>query len=141
EVWPKADRWDDYLDIARQLKPEVEAIEGFIDNERFQNEQDPSGILSLSTWHDEKALIRWRTHAMHHELGQIPGRFEIFTDYRLRVGEVTVDTHLPAGEDLRQTRFDETIVGAAKAVTIIETHRPDTDIPARRHTDQPLAEQ
>ena len=45
-------------------------------------------MLSLSTWRDEKALIRWRTQATHHTQGQERGRFEIFADYHLRVGEV-----------------------------------------------------
>jgi hypothetical protein len=37
-------------------------------------------VLSLSTWRDEKALIRWRTLGVHHEV-QEKGRFEVFEDY------------------------------------------------------------
>ena len=33
EVQPKPERWNDYLDTARMLRPELERIEGFIDNE------------------------------------------------------------------------------------------------------------
>ena len=29
-VQPKAERWNDYLDLAKQLKPKLEAIDGFI---------------------------------------------------------------------------------------------------------------
>ena len=36
EVQPKPDRWQDYLDLARELRPELEKVEGFIDNERFR---------------------------------------------------------------------------------------------------------
>lgn len=124
EVWPKLERWDEYLAIARLLRPELEQIEGFIDNERFRRIGDESGLLSLSTWRDEKALIRWRTNELHHTRGQIPGRFEIFADYRLRVGEVLADTHLPDGLDLRPTRRDQTAVGVAKVVTVIEALSP-----------------
>ncbi len=37
EVKPKKERWNDYLDFAKFLKPELERIEGFIDNERFSS--------------------------------------------------------------------------------------------------------
>ena len=127
EVWPKPERWDEYLEIARLLRPELEQIEGFIDNERFRRIGDESGLLSLSTWRDEKALIRWRTNALHYTRGQVPGRFEIFNDYRLRVGEVIADTHPPAGLEPRPTRLDLTEVGVAKVVTITETLSPAPD--------------
>ena len=63
EVEPKQERWTDYLDLAGMLRPELEKIDGFIDNERFTSLLDRGRVLSLSTWRDEKALIRWRTLA------------------------------------------------------------------------------
>jgi heme-degrading monooxygenase HmoA len=119
EVQPKPDRWDQYLDLARQLRPELERIAGFIDNERYSSRRTEGRVLSLSTWADEKAVIRWRTHAMHHGVQQ-KGRFDVFEDYHLRVGEVTADTAIPAGHSIRQLRLDATEVGAAKAVSISE---------------------
>ena len=119
EVQPKSDRWDQYLALAKQLRPELEQIAGFIDNERFRSSRTEGRLLSLSTWADEKAVIRWRTHAMHHGV-QEKGRFEVFQDYHLRVGEVIADTHVPSGQVLREHRFDETEVGAAKVVSISE---------------------
>src|SRR5260370_25512843 len=62
EVQPKPERWDDYLGLAKQLKPKLEAIDGFIDNERFESKRTKGRLLSLSTWRDEKAVIRWRSH-------------------------------------------------------------------------------
>src|SRR6266545_3361510 len=91
EVQPKPERWNDYLDTARMLRPELERIEGFIDNERFRSQRTEGRVLSLSTWQDEKALVRWRTQATHHTQGQEPGRAEIFADYHLRVGEIVAD--------------------------------------------------
>jgi heme-degrading monooxygenase HmoA len=120
EVQPKPERWNDYLDTARMLRPELERIEGFIDNERFRSQRTEGRVLSLSTWQDEKALVRWRTQATHHTQGQEPGRAEIFADYHLRVGEITADTRPPDGTVLREQRFDTTDVGAAKVVAIIE---------------------
>ena len=119
EVQPKEARWDDYLGLAKQLKPKLEAIDGFIDNERFESKRAKGRLLSLSTWRDEKAVVRWRSHGEHHG-AQEKGRFEIFEDYHLRVGEITADTHPPSGHSVRQTRLDETEVGAAKVATITE---------------------
>jgi heme-degrading monooxygenase HmoA len=76
-------------------------------------------VLSLSIWRDDKAVTRWRTHAAHHG-AQEKGRFEIFADYRLRVGEITADTAPPPGCAVVQEYFDETETGDAKAVTISE---------------------
>ena len=119
EVQPKQERFDDYLELAKQLKPKLEAIDGFIDNERFKSKRDERRVLSLSTWRDEKAVIRWRTHGEHHGV-QEKGRFEVFEDYHLRVGEITSDTHPPKGLPSEEMRFDETAVGEAKAATITE---------------------
>jgi heme-degrading monooxygenase HmoA len=119
EVQPKSDKWDRYLELAKQLRPELERIGGFIDNERFRSRRTEGRLLSLSIWADEKAVIRWRTHAMHHAV-QEEGRFQVFEDYHLRVGEITSDTHLPQAQPLRQQRFDVTEVGAAKVISISE---------------------
>ena len=120
EVQPKAERWSDYLETARLLRPELEQIDGFIDNERFRDQQDETRILSLSSWRDEKALIRWRTQATHHTSGQQRGRFEIFANYHLRVGEVVADTKPTDGARLQEQRFNTTEVGEATTVTIAE---------------------
>jgi heme-degrading monooxygenase HmoA len=119
EVQPKPDRWNQYQELAGLLRPELQRIEGFIDNERFRSRRTEGRLLSLSIWADEKAVIRWRTHAMHHGV-QEKGRFEVFDNYHLRVGEITADTHLPPGRKLAQQRFDVTEVGAAKAIGICE---------------------
>jgi heme-degrading monooxygenase HmoA len=119
EVQPKKERWNDYLDLGKFLKPRLEAIEGFIDNERFSSKRTEGRLLSLSTWRDEKAVVRWRIQEEHHVV-QEKGRLEIFEDYHLRVGEVTDDSAPPKGLSVEQKRFDETEIGAAKVVTITE---------------------
>jgi hypothetical protein len=66
---------------------------------------------------------------MHHGV-QEKGRFEVFQDYHLRVGEITADTQLPPGRELAQQRFDVTEVGAAKVISIAEgaaVPEPPTD--------------
>jgi heme-degrading monooxygenase HmoA len=118
-VQPKQDRFDDYLSLAKLLKPELEKIDGFIDNERFGSKRTAGRVLSLSTWRDEKAVIRWRTLGVHHGV-QEKGRLEVFEDYHLRVGEITADNEVPKGQQLRELRFDATETGNAKIVTISE---------------------
>jgi hypothetical protein len=51
---------------------------------------------------------------------QKKGRYEIFEDYRLRVGEVISDTDPPPKAPIREQRLDETEVGQAKVVTFTE---------------------
>jgi heme-degrading monooxygenase HmoA len=131
EVQPEAEKWDEYLRLAGQLRPELEKIAGFIDNERYRSQRTEGRLLSLSTWTDEKAVIRWRTHGQHHGV-QEKGRFEVFRDYHLRVGEVTADTHPPSGLRLVEQRLDETAVGSAKAVSITEVDPLSDDAPLMR---------
>lgn len=119
EVQPKKERWNDYLDLAKYLKPKLEAIEGFIDNERFESKRTKGRLLSLSSWRDEKSVVRWRTQREHHGV-QEKGRIEIFEDYHLRVGEVTDDSDPPRGLAVVQQRFDETANPLAKAISITE---------------------
>jgi heme-degrading monooxygenase HmoA len=122
EVHPKSEKWDDYLGLAKMLKPELEAIDGFVDNIRYRSLTRDGWLLSLSNWRDEKALVRWRTQAIHHG-AQEKGRFEVFSDYHLRVGQLTRDTHLPPGQVLAEQRLDETAVGAGTAVSLITGKR------------------
>lgn len=119
EVLPAEGRKDDYLEIAKHLKPNLESTDGFIDNERFESKLRPRWILSHSTWRDEKSLVRWRIESEHHK-AQGKGRVEIFEDYHLRIGEVIFDSALVKDAPLLQHRFDETDVGLAKFVTLTE---------------------
>ena len=70
EVHPKKEQFDLYLALAKDLKPILQGIDGFIDNERFESARRPGWILSHSTWRDEKSVVRWRTVAKHHETQQ-----------------------------------------------------------------------
>jgi heme-degrading monooxygenase HmoA len=127
EVRPRSEQRDAYLGNAKTLRPELEKIEGFVDNIRYRSLCREGWILSLSNWRDEKALVRWRTQAKHHEV-QEKGRFEILADYHLRVGQLTQDTQLPAGYRLLEQRLDETQTGKATTVTLIDAKRP-SEIP------------
>ncbi len=90
EVLPHPDRKSDYLDIAAEMKPMVDAVEGFISVERFQSLTNPDKLLSLSFFEDEAAVLRWRKLAAHRR-AQAKGRAGIFTDYHLRIAHVIRD--------------------------------------------------
>lgn len=90
EVTPAEGRWQEYLDLAAELRPELEMVDGFISVERFQSLTNPDKILSLSIWRDEEAVARWRNHAGHRRT-QAKGRAGVFAGYRLRVAGVIRD--------------------------------------------------
>ena len=91
EVWPAdSRRKQSYLDIAAELKPELEKIDGFLSIERFQSLTDDTKLLSLSFWRDEAAVKAWR-NVEHHRQAQHAGRTGVFRDYRLRIASVLRD--------------------------------------------------
>ena len=105
------------------LRPELEQVEGFVDNIRYKSLIREGWILSLSNWRNEKSLVRWRTRIRHHEVQQ-KGRDEILADYHLRVGQITADNQIPAGYALTEQRLDETEVGEGTTVTLINATCP-----------------
>jgi heme-degrading monooxygenase HmoA len=127
EVHPKREKFDLYLDLAKRLRPMLEGIDGFVDNERFESSRRTGWILSHSTWRDEKSVVRWRTVAQHHDTQQ-RGRDEVFQDYHLRVGEIVADTAAPPGASIVEQRLDETEIGLAKFATLTEVQPSSREV-------------
>jgi len=90
EVWPAPGQKDRYLDIAAELRPLLDGIDGFISIERFQSLTDANKLLSLSFWRDEEAVMQWRNLEAH-RAAQAAGRDHVLGDYRLRVAQVMRD--------------------------------------------------
>jgi heme-degrading monooxygenase HmoA len=90
EVMPADGRKQEYLDIAKSLRPNLDSIDGFISIERFESIYTPGKILSLSFWRDEEAVRQWR-NTEEHRAAQWLGRESVFQDYRLRVVQVIRD--------------------------------------------------
>ena len=90
EVIPAPGRKQEYLDLAAELRPALEKIDGFISIERFESLTNKGKVLSLSIWRDEEAVKCWRQLEAH-RAAQAKGRGGIFTDYRLRVTSVIRD--------------------------------------------------
>lgn len=87
EVEVKGEVGQRYFDLAAELRPELEKIDGFISVERFESLAKPGRYVSLSFWRDEDAVARWRAHEGH-GIAQAAGKREIFADFRISVGEV-----------------------------------------------------
>lgn len=122
EVNPIPDQFDAYLGMANMLRPELEKIDGFIDNTRYASLTRDGWLLSLSSWRDEKSLVRWRTTTKHHKIQQA-ARDRVFADYRLRIGQIVTDTRVPEGHVLLEQRLDVTETGAGKAATLLDATR------------------
>ena len=90
EVYPAKEMMGEYLDIASDLKPLLEKIDGFISIERFSSLAEEGKVLSLSFWRDEEAINEWRNLETH-RLAQNKGRDGVFSHYRLRVAAVSRD--------------------------------------------------
>ncbi len=90
EVWPKPEHKQQYLDLAAELKPVLETIDGFISVERFESITEKGKMLSLSFFRDEAAVEAWRNVSGHRRT-QAKGRANIFKDYRLRIAGVIRD--------------------------------------------------
>jgi heme-degrading monooxygenase HmoA len=90
EVKPAEGRREAYLGLAAELKPLLEASDGFISVERFQSLTDPARVLSLSFWRDEEAVKAWRNTEEHRQ-AQRAGRGGVFAGYRLRIAHVVRD--------------------------------------------------
>src|SRR5487761_1641160 len=90
ELTPADGHRQEYLDIAAQLRPLLDGIDGFISIERFESLTAPGKILSLSFWRDEDAVAHWRNMEWH-RIAQARGRSPVFAEYRLRVARVSRD--------------------------------------------------
>lgn len=122
EVNPKSDQLNTYFGMAKMLRPEIDKIDGFIENDRYSSLSEPGWLLSLSSWRDEKALVRWSVEAHHHTVMQT-ARDRIFADYHMHIGEFVADTQVPAGQTLLQQRLDVTEAGTGKAITLLNATR------------------
>lgn len=79
-----------YLELAAELRPELDNIKGFISIERFQSLNKDGKILSLSWWENEEAVLEWKKN-MKHMAAQFEGQQSIFSFYRITVVQVLRD--------------------------------------------------
>lgn len=118
ELLPEAGADDAYFGTAKMMRSAYESIEGFLDHIHYRSLRREKWILSLSTWEDEKALVRWRVRPEHHQVQEM-GRDKMLADYRFRIGQVTEDTSAENGLHMVNQRLDESEIGAGVAITLI----------------------
>lgn len=97
EAWPSATGGATYLDLAAELRPLLDGIDGFVSIERFASLAEPGKLLSLSYWRDEAAVRQWRDNERH-RAAQQRGKDGVFLRYRLRIATVVreIDSATPA---------------------------------------------
>ena len=98
EVTPSADGRDRYLELAAELKPLLQEIDGFLSIERFQSLPVPGKLPPLSFGRAEAAVQAWRRLEAHLQ-AQSEGRAGVFADYRLRVAAVLRDYGMQARDE------------------------------------------
>lgn len=96
EVWPASGQEERYLELAADLRSELERIDGFVSVERFSSLSEAGKLLSLSIWRDEDAVREWRENS-DHLTAQNEGRASIFRNYRLRIAAVVRDYGMAEG--------------------------------------------
>jgi heme-degrading monooxygenase HmoA len=115
--------FDVYLDRAKKLRPQLERIDGFIEESQYKSLDRPGWILSLSTWKDETSVVGWR-EVESHRAAQEEGRAQLFSDYRARVGHITVDSSVLEAPDEYETARVAGSPWSRPVATIITATRP-----------------
>lgn len=132
EVRPTEAGYQSYLNIAARLRPELEAVNGFVSVERFASVNRKGWLLSLSLWHNEAALVAWR-QVPNHRTAQSNGRTSLFGDYRIRVA--TLDSVLNVANadcTLPTTTAVSAERDASTCIVLEESHGAETS-----HLDAP----
>ncbi len=98
EVSIKEGKQGEYLQIAARLREHLVQIDGFISIERFSSLANEGKLCSLSFWENEESIKQWREFDLHRQ-AQEKGKTEIFSDYRIRIAEVTRDYSMNYRQD------------------------------------------
>jgi heme-degrading monooxygenase HmoA len=125
EVTPRADHVDEYLAVAAQLRPTLDALGGCLFLDRYRSLARPRTLLSFQVWRDEASLTRWRVHPEHHK-AQALGRARVFDDYRLRVAALRRMESLdePVWEARNRAHWHDPAVRAPRHLAIAESTAP-----------------
>jgi heme-degrading monooxygenase HmoA len=79
-----AQAMDRYLELADALRPQLDAIDGFVSIDRFSSLANPNKLLSLSLWTDDVAVQQWRNMSEHRE-AQAEGKTDLFSSWSIYV--------------------------------------------------------
>jgi heme-degrading monooxygenase HmoA len=93
EYWidpQRPDLYREYLAESASIRELLPGLTGFHGIERFESSSEEGKFVSLAFFDDEEAVARWRTTPQHRRV-QALGRSRLFTQYRLRMADVTRD--------------------------------------------------
>lgn len=76
-----------YLEHAKEMREEVEKINGFLSVERFKSLYEEGKYLSMSLWESAEAIHQWKQNSRH-QIEQEMGKSKYFTGYRIRVAKI-----------------------------------------------------
>ena len=134
EVHPKAEQWDDYLGAGQDAEAR-DSSRSTASSTTSATEPDARGLDPLAVHLARREGAGALAHPGAASPAQESGPLRDLRDYHLRVGQVTSDTHVPPGQHLREQRLDETEIGDAHAISIVEMQRP-ADMPANASPEQ-----
>ncbi len=79
-----------HQEVLQPLLEKIDGEDGFLGKETYEHIRRPGELLTLSWWRDQAALDAWMRDR-DHLVAIKAGKSEIFSDYRIRLAEVTVD--------------------------------------------------
>lgn len=81
---------EDYAKTSSELRELLSEIDGFLGVERFESCSESGKFAAIGFFDSEDAVASWRNQPAHRRAQQL-GRSSYFSDYRLRMAEVTRD--------------------------------------------------
>ena len=96
EFLPCANTLENFLGTIVGKKPDLERGNGLVGNHSYKSLTRAGWFLSLSTWREERSVVRWRTNLRHLHTRCTDCDLR-FADYRLWVGSVADDSQSRIG--------------------------------------------
>jgi heme-degrading monooxygenase HmoA len=128
EVQIKEGHINRYMDLAAALKPALDDMGGCLFIDRFKSLTRENLLLSYQIWQDEGSMTAWRVDASHHRVQEV-GREKIFSDYRIRIGQVIYEARpgKPIWEPERRTPYNDP--ARRRPTYVVATESKSLDLP------------
>jgi heme-degrading monooxygenase HmoA len=84
-----------HQEVLQPLLDKIDGEDGFLGKETYAHIRRPDELLTVSWWRDRDALDRWMRDP-DHLVAIKAGKSAIFSDYRIRLAEVTDDKNWTA---------------------------------------------
>ena len=137
EVQTRPGHADQYLNLAASLKPGLEAMGGCLFLDRFKSLTRENLLLSYQIWQDEGVMTAWRVDAHHHDV-QETGREKVFSDYRIRVGQVIHEAKpgQPVWQPERRTPYNDPARRPSTFILAVESKNAELPVKSNWRGDR-----